>query len=197
MPGVLGRKRYWSDHTEGNERAALIEHLSEAAIPPTHRPAIDPVPVLLPRRLFICLKDALEALDKGEVHSVFQPTAEGRHGEPWTWDKMRARAVEHVVFLHGQGVQLRIARQRVGTAMKVSPETLRQWERDQSLGANVETARKAGAYKARLDANPKHYEDDGQSVDAHVLALFIAFRDEPLAAFGERYRQRFGTRHNT
>src|SRR3954464_6993717 len=110
---------------------------------------------------------------------------------------MRARAVEHVMFLHGQGVQLRIARQRVGAEMKVSPETLRKWEQDQSLSANAETARKAGAYKARLDANPKHCEDGRQLVDAHVLALFIAFRDEPLVAFGERYRQRFGTRHNT
>ena len=131
------------------------------------------------------------------MHPVFRPTAEGRHDEPWTWDKMRARAVEYVAFLHGQGVQLRIARQRVGAAMKVAPETLRQWERDQSVGANVETAREAGAYKARLEINPKHCEDDGQSVDAHALALFIAFRDEPLVAFGERYRQRFGPRHHT
>src|SRR3954464_14028714 len=101
---------------------------------------------------------------------------------------MRARAVEHVMFLHGQGVKLRIARQRVDTAMKVSPETLRPWERDESLGANIEATRKAGAYKAQLEINPKHCEDDGHSVDAHALALFIALRDEPLAAFGERYR---------
>src|SRR4051794_32160714 len=120
--------------------------------PPSHsNHCPDATPVLLPRRLFICLKDALEALDKGEVHPVFKPTAEGRHGESWTWDKMRARAVEHIVFLHGQGVQPRIARQRVGAAMKVPPETLRKWEQDQSLGANVESARKAGAYKAQLD----------------------------------------------
>src|SRR5205823_295427 len=35
LPGFLGLKQRWADYTDGNERAALIEHLneSEAAIP--------------------------------------------------------------------------------------------------------------------------------------------------------------------
>ena len=55
MPGKIGRLRSELYRKEGAERAALIDHLRESAIPPTHRPAIDPVPVLLPRWLFLRL----------------------------------------------------------------------------------------------------------------------------------------------
>lgn len=198
-PGLdVANESRWSERA----RAVLIGQLyfATTAIPPTHRAAIDPVPVMLPKWLFSRLVDAMEALDKGEVHPIVQPAAGGRHDAPWTWDMMRARALEHVAFLHGQGVALQIARRRVGAAMKVAAATLRAWETEcrrsvYNLNARIATARDAGDIKARRDQGGD--ETPSESADANALALLQSVQEESLSEFAARYRERFGQRHHT
>jgi hypothetical protein len=173
-----------------------LEGQSEGG-PHPHRPAVDPVPVLLPRRLLIELRTALAALDEGETHDIVRPAVTGRHDDAWTWDQMRATALEHVAFLHGQGLTKQIARQRVAARMDIPPNSLRDWERTPQLMLNYATAFDAGNLKTILDDNPKHAEGDGKTVDSGALARLHQFRsDPPLADFGQTYKERFGRRHN-
>ena len=165
--------------------------------PHPHRPAIDPVPVLLPRWVLIELRSALAALDVGEVHDLVKPTPSGRHGDAWSWDQMRALAVEHVAYLRGQGLNKQIARSRVAAAMKIPANSLRDWESNQELIRDTEDALEAGKLKVILDDNPRYAEGDGNSVDTAALARLIKFKSGPsLADFGRAYRETHGRRHN-
>ncbi|WP_267428623.1 hypothetical protein [Methylobacterium sp. GC_Met_2] len=173
----------------------LTSH-SEAG-PHPHRPAVDPVPVLLPRWVLTELRTALAALDEGETHDIVRPIATGRHGNAWSQDQMRAGALEHVAFLHGQGQTKKIAQQRVAAQMNVPATTLRDWERDILLRGGCEAAFEAGKLKIIFDDNPNYAEGDGKSVDSSALARLVQFRSGPsLADFGKAYREKFGDRHN-
>lgn len=188
QPGSLLGSRY--------ELADNLARHSESG-PHPHRPAVDPVPVLLPRWVLIELRAALAALDEGETLDIVRPVASGRHGSAWSQDLMRATALQHVAFLHGQGQTKKVAQQRVAARMNIPATTLRDWERDEALKSGCEVAYEAGKLKNILDDDPKYAEGDGNSVDSGVLARLIQFRSDPsLAEFGRAYREKFGDRHN-
>jgi hypothetical protein len=184
---------------EGFERVALqyILRIHEELGPHPHRPALDPVSVQIPRWLLQKLAGALEALGDGEVQDMVRPTVAGRHGNAWSWDRMRSGALEHVAFLQGQGQTKKVAQQRVAARMGIPPTTLRDWERDDGLRNGCEAAYEAGKLKIIFEDDPKYAESDGRSVDSSALARLVKFRSEPsLADFAAAYREKFGRRHN-
>lgn len=75
------------DDWAGCERIALsvVLAMHRDLGPHPHRPAIDPVPVLIPRWLLDRLAGALEALGDGEVQDIVRPAMAGRHGTAWSW----------------------------------------------------------------------------------------------------------------
>lgn len=163
---------------------------------PGHSEAVDPVPVLLPRQLRKVLVDGLGALRGGETPEIFEPRVTGRHDTPWSWDQMRAGALERVAFRRGQGFSAGDAMEHVAQAMGVSAQTLRGWERSQQLKEGCDLAQSAGRLKSQLDDDPDYGKRQDQALNAHVLERLKAFQAEPLAVFGQRYRERFGHRHN-
>jgi hypothetical protein len=195
----LSRSLTQAEGWDGQERAALkfILLIHEELGPHPHRPAVDPVPVLLPRLLLQNLAGALEALDDGEVQDVVRPAVAGRHGNAWSWDRMRAGALEHVAFLHGQGQTKKVAQQRVAARMGIPATTLRDWERDGAIKGGYEAAFEAGKLKIIFEDEPKYAEGDGRTVDSSALARLHRFKSElSLADFGQAYKAKFGSRHN-
>jgi hypothetical protein len=196
--------------TDPKMRRRLLRALiaqQEAAIPPMHHQALDPVAVLIPRSLFKDLREALAALDVGEVLPFVERTATQSQAA-WTWNQARSRAVEHVHFLVGYGWQLKDARPEVGSSMGVSADTLRDWERtlrsidddryslDLPLPSRIKIARGAGKLGARLEGDPEFGSRDGETIGADEMAMFDALRIEPLDAFAKRYQREFGQRHH-
>lgn len=162
-----------------------------------HLPAIDPAPILLPRWALNELRSALAALNEGEVHQLVKPDGGGRHGDAWTWDQMRACALEHVAFLHGQGTAKQLARRRVSAQTGISEGALRDWERSEQLNGGFRDALEAGRLKIVFEDDPRHAEGDGNTISANALARLNRFKTDPsLADFGKAYRQQFGHRHN-
>lgn len=187
-----------SEAWDGRERVAVLGQIALSAIgtSPLHREAVDPASLILPRWLLKRLQHALEALEDGEVQPMVLPIISGRHGPSWSWDKMRLRAAQHVAFLNGQGIPVTLARQRVGSLTAVPPETLRKWEVEFSAHPETSAARGAGELKVIFEDTPRYAEGDGNSIDAHAMHCLETLRQEPLAAFGDDYRERFGRRHN-
>lgn len=174
-------------------------HVQTATVGPiTHRSALDPVALLLPRDLAEKLHEAMQALRSGEIRPIIEPAATERDHGAWSQDQMRMRAVEHVHFLHGQGVALGIARSRVGAHMKnVAKDTLRKWETDEcpvnifNCADRISTAAGAGRLQAKkLSGTPTPVVDGKESFMLEELT-----KRDPLAAFGERYHSTFGSRH--
>ncbi|MCJ2111927.1 hypothetical protein MKK64_12045 [Methylobacterium sp. E-025] len=195
----LSRRLTHASDWEECERVALsfLLQIHEELGPHPHRPSIDPVSILVPRWLLRKLAGALEALNDGEVQGMLRPSVVGRHGDAWSWDKMRAGALDHVAFLHGQGQTKKMAQQRVAARMNIPAATLRDWERDATLKRGYEAAYEAGKLKIVFEDDPRYAEGDGNSVDSAALARLIQFKSEPsLADFGQSYRVRFGARHN-
>jgi hypothetical protein len=162
---------------------------------------LDPVALLLPRSLFLELRDAIEALTKGETLSLLRPRASRRHGPAWSWDKMRLRALEHVHFLVGQGVAIGDARDQVSAAMKnVSAQTLRDWQEREcprlipQLGERLQQAHIAGEVFARVCVDNTYGEREGEiGYESWVIQGLVL--DEDLESFGKRYAAQFGSRH--
>lgn len=194
----LGRDIMRPEEWVGLERVALrsVLMMHEKSGPPTHRPALDPMPILMPRWIMQRLANALDALDQGEVQELVRPRTVGRHSDTWSWDQMRACALEHVAHLRGQGNQAQFAQRRVAVAMKISTETLRSWDKLPGINADRSTAKEAGKLKILLDDDPDFAKRDGNSIDGHALARLRAFQAEPLVEFAKRYVDRFGSRHN-
>jgi hypothetical protein len=162
--------------------------------PPTHRTSSDPVALLIPGHLRDCLENAMSALDQGEVHTLVEPRAVQRHGDAWTWDQMRFRALEYVAFLCGQGLKKQFALRRVSLSMGMgSSDTLRDWEKTGSplwaavpdMESRLNSAREAG--KILVDGR----QDDD---DANAVAYLVELGQESLEEFGQRYKQLFGGR---
>lgn len=182
------------------ERAELMTAFQEidVAAPPTHRFAIDPAAVILPRHLLVSLLNALEALGEGEVLSLLQSKIDKRRNA-WTWDRARSLAVQRILFLEGEGVEKGIARRRVATAMgTVNEETLRAWERDLRHDAehSFNIAIRAGELSAALRDDPAAWSPD-KPADAEVVAIMQQMQTESLSTFGQWYRDAFGERHRT
>lgn len=190
----------------GRERILLSFLLDSATIgiPPSHIGGFDYVNLQLPRWLFSMLKNALAALEQGETLPLVAPVRRRRHQAPWTWDQMRARALEWVHFLHGEGSRLEFALRRVGAAIGSAPDTIRKWKdelsgresgSDRPIERRIATADAAGRYSFDLQCDPSFAKNDGNSIDAHAFALFSEMQDEPLEVFGRRYKELFGGRH--
>jgi hypothetical protein len=75
------------------------------------------------------LQKALRAANAGERDEFFEPTKTRRRGNPFQLDVRRAWAISHVYYLWGQGIKKHVAQERVGKALAVSVETLRDWEK--------------------------------------------------------------------
>lgn len=168
-----------------------LARLAVLAGTPLHREALTPSSLLLPRPLLEELEHSLCALREGEVRPLLEPARSGRHSRPWSHDQMKHRAVEHVMFLAGQGITKQIALRRVAAATKIAIETLREWEVEASNWRKSE-ARAAGELSQKFVADPEYGRRAGDAVDASVLSLLESLtKAEPLAEFGRRYAEEF------
>ena len=75
------------------------------------------------------LQEALRSLNAGERKELFEPAKTRRRGKPFQLDCCRAGAISHVYYLVGKGIKKHVALERVGKALAVSVETLRDWEK--------------------------------------------------------------------
>jgi hypothetical protein len=79
------------------------------------------------------LQDAiagLEALDYGEAHSIFKPTATGRRGlRPAEARRLQVQALRHESALRCLGHSRDGARKKIADAYGVSPDRIRDWLR--------------------------------------------------------------------
>jgi hypothetical protein len=184
-------------------RLLFLLNYQAQCITPTHRDDLDPTAVLLPRGLLNELIHSLKALNKGEVSAMLEPNAVSRHGDAYSWDLARIRAIEHVAFLVGQGVSKGVAQRRVAAAMrKVSWETLKSWEKqaksDLSASREIASAEDAGRLSVTFATNPSFgLPGSGDKLDATVLAKLHELQRESLFEFGARYAEEFGQRHNS
>jgi hypothetical protein len=87
----------WKQSDQQLELLFRLKSFNEC-MPPQHRQAMDPMPILLDRKLFEALGTALAALRQGEVQDIVRPAETGRHDDAYTWDLMRIRALEWVAF---------------------------------------------------------------------------------------------------
>jgi len=161
---------------------------------------------VLPRSLYLELRDGIDALAEGETTPLLQAQLSRRHGATWSRDQMRLRALEHVHFLVGQGVAKGKARKRVSAAMgNVSVETLRDWEEREcprvilGLDAKLNDAWGAGALLAKFRDDPEYAAREGEKEFwAYELSLAEKLsKEEPLAALGKRYAAQFGSHHRS
>ena len=167
---------------------------------PTATPEISPssgaserCAILLSRQEARLLADALAALDAGEVQDVVMPVSSGKHGDAWTWNQYRLRALQHVHFLCGRGVAKTTARRRVADAIGQSEESLRRWEKPSSelhLRVAAEAERGLGA-QVNLKFDLAVAEAAGKACRANEIAA-AELEAEPLDMFGPRYRAAFG-----
>jgi len=156
---------------------------------PQARTGDELVLVPLPAKVAHELLDALRALDAGEIPEMLAPAATERRGMVYTWEKARARALQHVAFLVGQGIPKGAARKRVSLATGIKRDTLRDWERQ--VDSRWEIAEEAG----RVEAIERDGGARPSPMDAHVDHLLSELRREPLAVFGAYYQEKFGQRH--
>jgi hypothetical protein len=191
------------DDLAKNERAKLYGMLlaqETGRRVPLHQGAFDPVTFFLPRWQALKLMEALLALDEGEVRPLFEPADKGRHGEAKQWDDMRQRALEHIAFLVGQGFGKGKAQKRVGDQMGgVSTNTLKDWENGASIEARrqIEIAKRAGELSVLLSSDPNYAKvGSGNAMDGFEAAKLEDLTKEDLSAFGARYSEKHGHRHN-
>lgn len=164
----------------------LVDEAAESIFRDELWPAIVP----MSKDVFLQLKQGMEALEKGEVRDIVRPSSVARRGPAWSLDRARVRAVQHVLFIHGQGSTKNRARQRVSAAMtNVGSETLRAWEeRDfQSLADKhaFRQAEAAGRMAVKIaDANERLTLE---LHEADVYRLMQSLQGENLGAFGKSY----------
>jgi hypothetical protein len=186
-----------SDDPDG-ARLLLLGLLDQQlhACPPTHRHALDSAVAIVPRKLLGACYDALKALDLGETLPFVAPVPAGRAKHVWSRTVMCLRALEHVEFLRGKGLQKKAAYFEVGKALGgVSDETVRWWIADirplvLDLDTRLETARRAGELATKLQHHRAFGSQPGETIDAAAQACMRMLRDEePLASFGKCYRR--------
>ena len=177
--------------------AALLR-IVDVGISPLHRSAIEPCAPLLPRSIHLALKNALEALQSGEVQKIIAPSPKCGHQAPWSWDQARLRALQHILFRVGKGQSKISAQKQVATAMKVGTETFRSWERQLRRGINerhLDEAMEAGKLASAIEVDPRSWSSEN-SVDAKVAHVMLSLQDERLSDFGLKYHEEFGHRHS-
>lgn len=163
-------------------------------VPPTHTEHFTRVPLYLRPETARQLLHAFQALGVGETLPMFGASVTRRHGKPWTEDQLRLRAVEHVAFLRGQGITKSMAQRRVFHATDIPPTTLQSWEKRDlprhvvNLVRHLEIAQGAGAIYAGRQADKDYGRREGDILDSTALAFLKTIEDEPLIAFGIRYR---------
>jgi hypothetical protein len=187
----------------------LIE-LAQISLPPTHRDALDPAIIILPRQLLTSLADALAALDQGDVLPLLSPAAVKRRS--WDYDMAQLRALEHVEFLVGQGVTKKSSMYDVGAAIGRTTHAMHSWERDlrkkfaddpdideqfgNIVDKRLDIARKAGELEVRLRRDPTYGERPGEWIDSHVLRAREELLEESLPKFSEKFKNLFAERRH-
>lgn len=148
---------------------------------------LDPVGILIPRRLVNDLRRALIALDFGTALPIVAPAV---GGSKYPQAILRSMAVKHVQFLAGQGIKLKVARARVSAATGTPVSTLRDWEGDMKADVMgqlyLKRARAAGELDRLLESNPDYGKGDGNSIDIDVWQTLEEFRAEPLKVFANK-----------
>ena len=113
---------------------------------------------------------------------------------------MRHRALEHIAFLVGQGVGKGKAQKRVGDLMGgVSVNTLKGWEKNAGIDARYQIglAEKAGKLSLLLAGNPDYAKiGSGNAIDGYEAAKLQDLTEEDPSAFGAKYSEKHGHRHN-
>ncbi len=105
------------------------------------------------------LSEALRAVNAGELPSFLTPSRQRRRGRPYILDMLRAEAIAHVWFEEGRGLKKHAALTRVATALAVSEETLRDWEKqikdDDLIYFEWQAAWLAGFIQENPDTDPE------------------------------------------
>jgi hypothetical protein len=105
----------------------------------------------LPLHFGIELREALEALEYGEVRALLKPVTGHKHGRPYTLINAKMKAVEYANFQHGKGKTLVRAEEDVSSELCIEQTTLKSWStRDlpRGLGAEEVKLRIAAARRA-------------------------------------------------
>ena len=108
----------------------------------------------MPFNISVDIRDALEALEFGEVAPILKPNTRGLHGQAYTLAKLRMNAVVYSHYLIGKGVSQANAYKRVASVIGVSDFTIKSWrERDvpavlgkSVIEAHIEEGKKAGSF---------------------------------------------------
>ena len=108
----------------------------------------------MPMNISVDIREALEALELGEVSPILKPKTRGLHGRAYTLAKLRMNAVVYAHYLVGKGVSRANAYKRVASVLAVSDFTIKSWrERDvpavlgkSVIEAHIEEGKKAGGF---------------------------------------------------
>jgi hypothetical protein len=104
------------------------------------------------------LRDALFALDLGEVDDLVKPSEIRRQGSPLELYHWKVFALSHVHFLIGKGLKKFKALEKVAQGLGQSFETLRSWEKaygyDDDFVMTLGAAELAGELEEELDTRP-------------------------------------------
>lgn len=143
---------------------------------------IDPVAVLMPRRVLTHLGQSVYALL--EQDDLLAPDR----------DKMQIRALEHVAFLQGQRFTKGAAQSQVAEALGVKERTLRNWEPTQRrrLSESAELIVLELALEVAMEAGRVTIQ--GGPVRSTAVAEYLEqVTAEPLEQFGQKYRECFAS----
>ncbi len=104
------------------------------------------------------LRQALFALELGEVDDLVRPSGTRRQGSPVALYHWKLMALSHVRFLMGKGLKKYKALENVAQAVGQSVETLRSWEKaygfDDDFMMALRVAQMAGELEQELDTRP-------------------------------------------
>jgi len=121
----------------------------------------------LPEQLVGLLKNALEALEVGEIQPLVSPRQRVAWANTYSLDELRFKGLQHVYFLTGAGVKKMKAYATAANAFGVSLATVRNWEArrvPKSHGNEIirilAVCRRAGKIDARLATDPDYTTHD-------------------------------------
>jgi hypothetical protein len=97
----------------------------------------------LPFDVAFHLKEALAALEMGEVMPLVERVPTGQHGQAYTQTFARMEAVAYVNFQHGKGMSKTKVETNVAKALGVDESTLKTWaSRDLPRALGIKTVKK-------------------------------------------------------
>ena len=144
-------------------------------------------PGAFPEPLTLRLIEALEALDHGEVQELLAPAKTNLRANPYSRWRLEMKALQHVEYFYARGNKKGWAQRKVGLAYGLSPNTVRNWERNlrQNLGQLHVSRNLAFASTAGLNIEAAH---QGKLDKQEIRFRERVYGEEALAENGRQYQ---------